>query len=275
MKSIRILVLSSLLLFSATVKLQAGIFNQAIGARSAGLGFTGITLTDFWSAIHNQAGLASIKKSSAGIYVENEFLLKSLSTHAFAFIQPVANGSFGLSMLRFGETAFNETMIALSYGHKLSKEFLIGIQLFHYAINQSNHHGMAGVFSFQGGFIYTPAERISIAFHIFSPHLVNHSSTEIKLAEIVTLGLGYHLSESLQGFIEFQNHSKLGQGLNSGLEIQSPRKLAFRVGYSSFSKKFTFGIGLKIKKLSIDFGSSMHNQLGYSPQLSLSYAFGK
>ena len=40
----------------------AGNENFYAGARQAGMANCGVTLTDLWSAQHNQAGLANLKK---------------------------------------------------------------------------------------------------------------------------------------------------------------------------------------------------------------------
>ncbi len=276
MRFIKILVLFFLPIILCFNPIQAGIFDESIGGRSAALGYTSISLFDFWSAINNQAGLASIKKLNVGVYVENKFLLASLNTKSIAITKPVSNGTIGLSFTQFGETAYNETMIGLSYGIKLSKDFSAGIQIFHFAINQANEIGLAEIFSFQGGFIYEPEDRTQIAFHIFNPGITSSSNDKngkIDLAEITKLGLSYELSEAIQVFLEVQNHSKLGKGFNSGIEYHNPDNLAFRIGYASMNEKLTFGVGFRIKNLVFDLASSVHGILGYSPQVSLIYEF--
>lgn len=273
MKSFQIITLSFILLVFPSKPVQAGIFNESTGARSAGLGYTSITLTDIWSAINNQAGLATIDKFGVGLATENKFLLKNLGTKSLVLTLPVFSGSLGASLVQFGESEFNETSIGLAYGMGLSEKISIGIQIFHYAINQNNELGRAGMFSFQGGFIFKENKNLSIAFHFFNPKFITHVKNNPELAEIFKLGLSYHLSELLSGYVEVQNHNQYGAGVLSGIEYHSPKNLALRIGYTSLTGKFTFGLGLKINGWTIDIGSSMHQSLGYSPQLSLSYEF--
>ena len=253
--------------------ISAGIFDEASGARSAALGYTSICLTDFCSAINNQAGLASIDRMTTGIFVENKFMINSLSTKSIALALPLPTGTLGFSLSQFGETDYNETQIGISYGMKLAKNFAAGIQLFHYEINQNNELGAVGVFSFQGGIIYEHDENLRIAFHFFNPEFTSTNLNKPELSGITKLGLSYRLSGTLQGFMEAQSHTKFGIGINSGIEYRNSDKFAFRIGYSSLSEKFTFGIGFKLKNLILDFSSSMHNALGYSPQFSITYEF--
>ncbi len=46
------------LLLITTFFSYGGNENWPLGSRQAGMGFTGVTLSDIWSSSHNQAGLA-------------------------------------------------------------------------------------------------------------------------------------------------------------------------------------------------------------------------
>ena len=253
--------------------LGVDIFNASKGGQSAALGYTGVCLSNIWSSMNNQAGLAHLNTITTGIYIENRFLIKSLNTKSLAFAVPTSSGTFAASIIQFGETDYNETSIGLSYGMKLSQKFSVGLQLFHFAINQTNELGSAGIFSFQGGFIFQHDESLKIAFHVFNPKFIVKDENKPQLDEIVKLGLQYQISENLNSYFEVINHSFWGKGLNTGIEYLGQKNLAFRLGYSSINQKLTFGLGLQLKKLIIDLASSMHDVLGYSPQISLTYEF--
>ena len=59
----------------------------------------------------------------------------------------------------------------------------------------------------------------------------------------------------------------------SGVEYKLGRIAYARIGVSTNPARYTFGFGLEMKKLTVDLSSSIHQQLGYSPQVSLQYAF--
>src|SRR5256885_5366971 len=81
--------------------------NYPVGARSAGVANASVTCSDLWSAFHNQAGLALLKKISAGVYFENKFLLPDLSLKSFAIAVPSSKlGSFALSATMFGGSLY-------------------------------------------------------------------------------------------------------------------------------------------------------------------------
>ncbi len=273
MRIIKVIALYILLLLKTSSASGTDLFNNSKGSQSAALGYTGICLNNVWSTMNNQAGLASLKKITAGIYIENKFLIQSLNTKSLAFAIPASSGTFGASFIQFGESEYNETSIGLSYGMTLSPKFSVGIQLFHYAINQTQELGHAGVFSFQGGFIFKYNNELKIAFHIFNPQFIVKNNNQPQLAEIVKLGLLYQISENLNSYLEFHNHSIYKSGINSGLEYLGQNNLAFRIGYSTIHHKLTFGAGFRLQKLLINFASSIHDVLGYSPQISLTYEF--
>ena len=237
---------------------NASIFDESMGARSAALGFTSITTVDLWSSINNQAGLAYIDKLSIGAYTENKFLMSSLCTKSIAIVLPFSHGSLGISLVQFGESNFNETKIGL---------------IFQYSINQIQELGRANLFSFQGGLVYIFDNTFKIGFHFFNPEFITKSENKLEIPGIFKIGLSYHLSQTLQGFLEIENHSKFGSGILTGIEYLNSKNIAFRIGYNSLSEKLTFGLGFKLKNLIIDLASNMHQTLGYSPQISLIYEF--
>ena len=75
---------------------KAGNEDLPLGARSSGMGNASVSLSDVWSAHHNQAGLGFVRDISAGAYYENRFLLKELSIKGGVVALPVKGGTFGL-----------------------------------------------------------------------------------------------------------------------------------------------------------------------------------
>ena len=67
-------VLSIILIFiSFNLKAQ---YNRPFGAANAGMGGTGVILSNLWSSYHNQAGLAKIEGLSVGAFFSNAMRIK-------------------------------------------------------------------------------------------------------------------------------------------------------------------------------------------------------
>ena len=115
-----------IILFSV---LNATAFAQNTNVTSNSLGGCGLTQTNVWSNLSNQAGLAEITQLSVGVSTKNSFGIKELSTHTAVFALPVSGGVFGLNVSYTGFELYNETKIGLAFGKSLSKSFNVGIQV--------------------------------------------------------------------------------------------------------------------------------------------------
>ncbi|HSG68149.1 MAG TPA: hypothetical protein VK994_05535, partial [Bacteroidales bacterium] len=61
----------------------------------------------------------------------------------------------------------------------------------------------------------------------------------------------------------------------AGAEYYFADRFFMRAGITTGPSKYSFGAGMKVNKLVIDISSSIHEWLGYSPQLSFTYGFVK
>jgi len=61
----------------------------------------------------------------------------------------------------------------------------------------------------------------------------------------------------------------------TGIEYHVIEKLFVRGGIATNPTYSTVGFGLKLKQFDIDFATNYHQQLGYTPQFSLTYHFNK
>jgi hypothetical protein len=61
--------------------------------------------------------------------------------------------------------------------------------------------------------------------------------------------------------------------LRAGLEYNIMDLMYARIGVSNNPNIFSFGVGIYYGGFRLDFSSSMHQVLGYSPQISAIYNF--
>lgn len=252
--------------------LQAGNENYSIGGRSAGLANASLTLTDLWSVHHNQAGLAYLEKISAGIFYENRYLLSELSVKGGVAAIPTKSGVFGVSISSFGYSAYSENKYGVAYARKLSDKFSVGIQLNYLSTQLSEPYGNKSVLAGEIGFRAQLTNELSAAAHIFNP-------TRAKLADyndertptILRFGLGYAFSEKVTVVAEAEKDIDYAPAIKAGIEYYVIEQLYLRAGVGSKPFTSAFGFGLKLKQFQLDFASTFHQTLGYTPQVSLSY----
>lgn len=270
-KAKKILIIVYCLLFTAYfTKVSA---QGDIGGRAAGVGGATVTYSDLWSSFHNQAGLANIKKFTAGLFNETPFLLNELSTRGVAVALPTQNsGVFAISMSYFGYNLYNEKKIGLAYAKSFGDKISAGIQLDYLGTSISENYGSKSAFTVEAGFRAQLLPKLFLGAHVFNP-------TRAKLADydderiptVLKLGLGYEFSEKVIVSIESEKNMDENNVFKAGVEYHIVKILYLRGGISTNPTKTAFGIGLEFDSFKFDLAANYHQQLGYTPHVSLTY----
>jgi hypothetical protein len=271
----RILLCACLLLFQCTINFAAD--NYPAGARSLGMANSSVTNTDCWSAFHNQAGLAWITRSEAGASYNNRFTIANLSTEGFVFALPLKAGTFALSGNVFGYSQYNEKKAGIAFGKKLGEKFSAGIQLDYLnTFINDDFYGSHSALAVEIGLLAEPLKNFRIGMHVYNlsgAKLAEYADE--KIPTIFRLGASYNFSDKLLWTVEEEKDIDRKASFKSGLEYRIAEPLYLRGGISSNPTLVSFGFGLKFNGLMIDFASTYHDVLGFSPAISLSYQFGK
>ncbi len=267
------------------VLLNASNYNTAVGGRSAALAYTSVTLNDFWSVHNNQAGLAYFNHIAVGFYYENRFMVKELGLRAGAFVLPTNSGVFGLNYNYFGYSKYSEQKIGLAYARAFGEHFSAGLQLDYLTTRIAEDYGSKNTFTFELGIRTKLSENFVIAAHVYNPIGVKiENEYNERIPTIFKLGLSYHVSDKLLLAIETEKDLIYKPLLRGGIEYKIVEQAIVRIGYStlpsttgsqnfSISSLYAFGFGLNLKKLVIDFSSTVHQTLGWSSQISIIYKF--
>jgi hypothetical protein len=253
----------------------AGDF-KVTGGRAAALGYTSVTQSDEWSVFNNQAGLAWCKRFSAGIYFENRFFLEELSGKALAITLPVGKGAFGVSFYQFGFSLYSELKTGISYGMHLTKRFSAGVQVDYLRLHVADGFKDNSVFSCEIGLQFRASDHLWLGLHIANPVPVKLSPLTIdRLPTLMRFGISWSISEGLHCDAEVEKDLILKPSLKAGIEYRPVKSFFIRMGFFTNPATFTFGFGSVFGNLQFDLASSYNLILGYSPQASLVYYFGK
>jgi len=267
--------LSFLVFFSLSV--FAGNDNVPVGARSAGLANSSVTLSDVWSVHQNQAGLGFMRDAAAGVYYESRFMMPELGLSAFSLVVPIKVGAFGLSVRNFGFKSYNESKIGLAYGRAFGENLSIGIQLDYQNVRFADaYYGQRSIFTAEIGAIYKLSKAVTIAAHLYNPtqsKLTDYNGD--RLPSVMRFGLRYQFSKRVFLASEAEKDLYNPVRLRAGIEYQAIDILYLRAGVSGSPLNTCFGFGLQLKKLMIDFAGTFHQVLGFTPQFSLNYQFGE
>jgi hypothetical protein len=282
-KIIKIIVASGLL-FTATGGL-CGNGNHPAGSRSAGLGDASVTLRDLWAVQNNIAGLAGTDGLLAGVWAGNRYLLAELGTTGMAVAMKAKPGVLGVSFTRFGYQGYNEIKAGLAFARDLGKRFSAGLMLDYLRTAIAENYGSKSMFTFEVGFQAMLSKNVTLGAHVFNPVGVKiQKSYDERVPAVYKFGLGWKPAKDILVLAETEKYGNYKLLLRGGIEYQVAEKAMLRLGYStlpslsgsdnfSVASSYSFGFGLKFKKLIIDFAASVHQILGWSPTVSLIYNF--
>lgn len=247
------------------------------GARTISLGnaYVGVR-SDFWSLFHNPASISGIGQLEAGAYLTRRFNLKELTYGSAGVVLPFREQhTAGLSFSSFGFDAYRESRLGLTYATNVLDIFSIGAQLNYASVNIANY-GSAAAFYVDIGVNTALSEELSIGF---SAANVNRAKilTETGEEDIPTLftaGLAYQPSEKVLIVADVQKDVDHEVSFRGGVEYALIPILKARIGMSNQPLTWNAGFGLALKNFDLDFAFGYHEQLRYSPHISLHYRFG-
>ncbi|MFK7904358.1 MAG: hypothetical protein AB8B69_04495 [Chitinophagales bacterium] len=243
-----------------------------IGAKNAALGGHSTTLQDVFAVFNNPAGLSTLEGVNVGVYAENRFLVEDLNLLGVGITLPSKNGSFGLGGTYFGNAAYSESYFTLAYSRLLSQNLSIALD-FDYVNLSIEEFGSTSAFTFGLGLQFSPSKNIDIGAHIHNPIRVSliQDGSE-TMPSIIKIGLAYHPEgEGFTLFTEVEKDIDRSTILKFGLDYQLIEKLSLRAGISTNPAYSSFGLGLNLGSIMLDFANRFHPVLGYSPHISLIY----
>ncbi|MBA4242050.1 MAG: hypothetical protein C0448_15105 [Sphingobacteriaceae bacterium] len=247
-----------------------------IGPRSASLGHASSCLTDIWSTRNNQGSLGFVRQNEVGAFYENRFFVKELTQSGFAAAIPIKKGTFGISYSSLGYKLYRESQATLSYGMKLSENISAGIAFDYLNTKIADIYGQANAFTGSFGLTAKLLPQVVVSTHIYNPFrakITNYNNE--KVPTIYKFGAQYIFSPKVFLVAEAEKTSAQKINIKGGIEYKPSSLIYIRAGGSSFPAQASFGIGVNYNGIKIDMSSSYHSVLGLSPQIGLSYAFGK
>lgn len=266
--------------FLLLVFIPIGLFSSngdgPIGSRSAALGHASSCLSDIWSTRNNQGSLGFIRKTEVGAFYENRFFVKELTQSGFAAAIPIKKGTFGICYSSLGYKLYRESQTTLSYGMKLNDNISAGIGFDYLSTRIADIYGKANAFTGSVGLLAKILPQVVISSHIYNPFrakITNYNNE--KVPTIFKFGAQYIFSKKVFIVAEAEKTSAKKINIKGGIEYNPSSLVYLRVGGSSYPAQASFGLGVNYNGIKIDMCTSYHSILGFSPQIGLSYAFGK
>lgn len=244
-----------------------------LSARYTFIGTYSKNVTDAFSGTVNQASLAQVKYTTAGVYAERRFLLKELSNFSAAIALPSKLGGFGIAARYFGAENFNTSQLGLGYGRKLHDKIDIGVQ-FNYNMIKLSGYGSGSAVNFEAGLLLHLTSQLHMGLHAYNPVGGKFGKmTNEKLASVYTAGLGYEVSSILLISTEISKQEDQPVNITAGMQYIFAEHFFVRGGIAGLTGHYFGGVGMAWKKMRLDVVSSWQGQLGFTPALVLLFNF--
>jgi len=262
-----------MLLLAVKAGLASGEWTPS-GGRSAGMGMSSVALSDCWSVHNNQAGMAFSDRTVAGVYFENRYLVKEMGYQTAAFSLKTKYGMLGATIDYSGDANYNTSRAGLAYAMKLGNRFAAGVQLDYIGTVLGEEYGKRSNLTFEAGIMVKMTEQLTFGAHAFNlMHVKMSEFNDERIPTTFNAGFGYAFSNNLLLTAEACKNSEFPMELRTGAEYKFNRMAYSRIGLGTNPFRYTFGFGIEMKNFTFDLSSSVHQQLGYSPQASLQYNF--
>ena len=244
-----------------------------VGARSNSLANASVALEDVWAYHHNPANLTALKKWSCGISYENRFLLKELQSQGLVVALPLKVGVISTGIQSYGFKNFRTNRIGLGYSLFLSEFLSMGVQLNYHQLRLTDAYGMKQSLTAEVGLQAMINKNWKIGCSIFNiGRSLLSSYSEDRLTTLIRFGTYYKLSEKVMVLAEVEKNIEYPLRIKAALEYAPMSKVFLRGGIATQPIELSAGFGYKFKsQYNLDFGSSYHQTLGWSPHFSFTY----
>jgi hypothetical protein len=241
-------------------------------ARSQGMSHARVMLASQWSGLDNPAGLANLKSTTFGLCYSNYFQVPELGMAAVSCGIPTKTGNYSLSFMSMGYSLFRQSQASLSYGRQFGTKIRAGIGLHYLQINQPTGYGNLNAVIPSLGLQLIPLKWMTMGLHVYNPSRQQYiPSGYQRIPSGFQTGMGFSLGDEVLLCIEAEKSRKESPKYYGGVEITVQKKVPIRFGISSGRfAEFSFGIGFRSRKLTIDLAATRHPILGFSPAISLS-----
>jgi hypothetical protein len=265
--SLRKIPVSVLLIFLFSSASGSDPYLFTAGAAEAGMSYSCVMKSGFWSSFHNQALLTLNSSFSFGINYQNRFNISELGTRSAGFVIPAGKACLGMLYSHFGYNDFARHTAGLACALKLSEKISAGIQTDFFAEKTPGEYNERKSLTFEAGILIMPSEKISLGLHIFNP--VPNSLRKSYLPSSIKAGAGIYLNRSLFAGAEAEISMGKNIVLKTGMEYETGKNFRIRGGFSSENTSFSFGIGYLIKFAQLDLGFTTHERLGVTTSASI------
>ncbi|MBN2102814.1 hypothetical protein JW835_02135 [bacterium] len=216
----------------------------------------------------NPATLGQLSSAAFGTHYTRLFGLKDLSQSTGATCLPIRTGGMGLGFRSFGNALYQEAIFHGGWGLPVYKSLSLGI-LCNIGQLRIRKYGSSTVFWINTGLLYSFSKKILMAASIANLNQARIGKIKDPLPQTTCIGIECRPRSGIKWDLELFKDVRFPLEIRSGLEVIPFSFLALRCGFTDQPQRITTGIGIQIRKLSVDYAVVCHPDLGLTHHASI------
>lgn len=244
------------------------------GAFSTSMAGLDVNNENIWSVNNNIGQLSKLDKTTISISSFQPFLIKDFTTSSFVLGIPVNMGAVGINYSNSGNMHLQMHQIGCGYSLKMGENFRSGIKLNYYQINAGDFYNNQGLFFADIGMGANLSEELKIGAIINNFTFTKMADyNDERLITNFLFGASYYFSEFLIIHTGVEKNINYPASFLAGINYQPNEKIFLNAGVGSKPNLSSFGFGIIQQNFTFCFATQLHQFLGWSPEISVTYQF--
>ena len=265
--------LQCILLFAAIFvsPLHAAFENTTTGARPTAMAGAFVGLADSPDALfYNPAGIANLGYFSSSVFYTRPYQLKELDMATGAAVLPFTSYVLGLAYKRFGRTPYQEHTAYISGATTIAARVQAGVtvKFFHLGIEK---YGSASTFGIDIGFLAKLTRVIKWGVCAQNINRPTIGDCREQLPLFYATGISYTPHSKFIVSLDVSKDVRYDPSLHFGASFTPLPYTALRLGVQNAPSRISFGAGLIVGRLQIDYAVRTHIDLGVSHCFSITF----
>ena len=219
--------------------------------------------------INEPSSIINFNMKGGEVTWNRPFQINELQQIAVASAFIYKNWGIGISASSFGNSIYNESMLALSIARSAKTRLSLGVNIVLYQLKISDY-----------GTAHAPGLSVSMRYNINDnwdwvtttrnincPKIGN---SEDELPQVITTGFIGAMHENFTIATEWEQDIAYKGALKFGVVVKPYKQILFSVGYVSNPGQLTAGLSININKIYFEYGTIAYMDLGlFTHQLGI------
>jgi len=241
-----------------------------VGASSFALGNAAVAIDEFPFALYyNPAALSASKKHRMAFTVQNYFGIRDLNEIDLTICFNFAGHPFSVAINRFGNRKYQEIQFTAGSRFDVIKDCAVGFSVQSYILSIKDY-GQALAWGVNFAVLYNILPEITIGSMITNLNRPTISRAREQLPRTMSIGLAYYPVSGLMFSIDFFQDTRYDQELRAGCSYQVIQTLILRAGVEDQLNLHSYGLGINVEWITLDYSLRTHTVLGVSHVLTVS-----